>query len=117
MKAKFVVINNVDSKQINIIKEYLYPLVDVIYLKDVTIDERYKALECADVILSESFSSTEINKNELQKLSNLKLIQLIFSGADNVPFFNLPEHVVVASNIGAFAKPYSVNLRLDFITH
>ena len=33
------------------------------------------------------------------------LIQLIYAGADNIPFAHLPDDIILASNAGAFAKP------------
>jgi phosphoglycerate dehydrogenase-like enzyme len=78
---------------------------DMVYLPDLKAHERESALEKADVILSRSFAETEIELQEIVQLKETRLIQLIFAGADNVPFAAIPEKITVASNVGAFANP------------
>jgi glycerate dehydrogenase len=62
-------------------------------------------LRKADVILSKSFAETEIAVKEITALKRTRFIQLIFAGADKIPFASIPENITVASNAGAFAEP------------
>ena len=67
--------------------------------------DRIKLLEAADVLIALSFSEKEIDRREISHLHNLGFIQLVYAGADNMPFDIIPKHIVLASNVGAFADP------------
>jgi glycerate dehydrogenase len=105
MVAKVVVTYEPEDDERRAIKDGLEGLVKTIYLKDADENNRNQLLREADVILSISFSSKEIVREEIPQISNVKLIQLVFAGADNVPFKLLPERVTIACNSGAFAEP------------
>ena len=62
-------------------------------------------LEEADVIVALSFDSKEIDPREIAHLKKLVFIQLVFAGADSIPFGLIPENITLASNVGAFAEP------------
>jgi len=74
-------------------------------MEGVSERKRSNILEKADVVVSLSFSPTEIAHQEIALLKKTGLVQLIFSGADNVPFPLIPEGMIVASNPEAFAEP------------
>ena len=93
----------VDEK--NIYGEILGGLAEVDYLKDVPESERIELFKSADVLIALSFSQKEIKPAEIACLEQVSFIQLIYAGADNVPFDRIPADWMVASNIGAFAKP------------
>jgi len=38
-------------------------------------------------------------------LQNVRFIQLVYAGADNIPFELIPPEIILASNAGAFARP------------
>ena len=87
------------------IQDGLVGLAHIAYLKETERKNRFRSLQQADVVLSKSFSSEEVLREEIPALANVRLIQLVFAGADNVPFGLLPENVTVAGNTGAFAEP------------
>ena len=87
------------------IHSVLGDISDIFYLPGLKSQERATVLEAADVIMSRSFAETEITSQEVVHLKSTRLIQLIFAGADKVPFAAIPENITVASNAGAFAAP------------
>ncbi len=87
------------------IQHGLSGFANITYLWETDGEVRSRALREADVVLTKSFSFEEVPREEISKLDNVKLIQLIYAGADNVPFRLLSEHVAVASNAGAYAEP------------
>ena len=78
---------------------------NILYLSDLKATGRERALRKTDVILSKSFAQTEIRSREIIQLKHARLIQLIFAGADGIPFEDIPENITVVSNVGAFAEP------------
>jgi phosphoglycerate dehydrogenase-like enzyme len=87
------------------IHSVLDDISDILYLPDLTSHEREAAIDKTHVIMSRSFAETEIGLLEIARLKRTRLIQLIFAGADKVPFAAIPESITVASNVGAFATP------------
>lgn len=67
--------------------------------------ERENILRACDAVVSESCAPSELSPFEASLLKPGVLLQLLFAGADNVPFSMLPENIVIASNAGAFAEP------------
>ena len=67
--------------------------------------EKIKLLGEADVMVALSFSEKEFDRREISHMQNLRFIQLVYAGADNIPFGLIPEGIILASNVGAFAKP------------
>ena len=88
-----------------IYREILESIANVHYLAGATEIERTKLLKSADVIVALSFSQKEIDPAEIYRLENVRFIQLIYAGADNIPFSLIPEDIILASNAGAFAEP------------
>lgn len=80
-------------------------LADINFLPGNNVHERIKLLNAADVIVSLSFSKKEIDPREIFHLPNLRFIQLVYAGADNIPFNLIPEDIILASNVGGFAEP------------
>ncbi|MBW2513303.1 MAG: hydroxyacid dehydrogenase [Deltaproteobacteria bacterium] len=77
---------------------------NILYVSDMKAPGRERALRKADVVLSKNFAQTEIGTREIMQLKHARLIQLIFAGADSIPFEAIPENIAVASNVGAFAE-------------
>lgn len=67
--------------------------------------ERERVLGESDAVVTESCAPSELSPFEASLLKPGVLLQLLFAGADNVPFSMLPENIVIASNAGAFAEP------------
>jgi glycerate dehydrogenase len=100
-----VVTYAMSEEERTICHEYLHGLTRFIFLQDVQPHQRRDNLEKADMVVSQSFSPLEIAPEEIPLLKKTRFIQLVFSGADDVPFHLIPEHVTVASNPGAFSEP------------
>jgi phosphoglycerate dehydrogenase-like enzyme len=86
-------------------EEVLGTLAPITYLNDIAPENKGPVLKAADIIVSKSFSESEIQRDEMKQAASLRFVQLIFAGADNVPFDLIPESVPVACNQGAFAGP------------
>ena len=67
--------------------------------------ERIGLLEDADIIVGLSFGAKEIDPREIAHLKKLAFVQLVFAGADSIPFNLIPDDVIMASSVGAFAGP------------
>jgi glycerate dehydrogenase len=94
-----------NARERRVIHTVLNDIADIRSIPELKAPEREQALRKADVILSKSFAETEIHLQEILSLERTRLIQLIFAGADKVPFAAIPENISVASNAGAFAEP------------
>jgi phosphoglycerate dehydrogenase-like enzyme len=87
------------------IQDALGGLARITYLPDAAGPDRAQALQAAEVVLSKSFAPEEVPREAVSALANARLLQLVFAGADNIPFALLPEQTTVAGNTGAFAEP------------
>jgi len=105
MKPTLVVTYNPREEEQIIYRDIIGGLAPISYLADKSEAERIKIFEQADGVIAESFSPKEINRKEISCLKNTRFIQLIFAGADNIPFELISENTIVASNVGAFAEP------------
>jgi glycerate dehydrogenase len=105
MSDKVLVTYDPGEEEKEIYREILEGIANVYYLSAATDIERTKLLNGADVIVSLSFSQKEIVPTEISRLENARFIQLIYAGADNIPFSLIPENILLASNVGAFAEP------------
>jgi len=88
-----------------IFHEILGELAHIDFLPEKKDHDRIKLLKGADVIVALSFSKKEIDPREISHLQNLRFIQLVYAGADNISFNLIPEDITLASNVGAFAEP------------
>ena len=103
---KNIVVTYSPREEIRVIfDDVLGDLADIHFLKDQNDQDRISLLERADVLVGLSFSQKEIERREISLLKNLRFIQLIFAGADNIPFDIIPRGIILASNVGAFAEP------------
>ncbi len=105
MTWKLLVTHAPEEDERRTIQDGLAGLAHIDYLEESDPRDRSRMLQEADGVLSKGFSPDEIPRSEIPELAHATFIQLIFAGADNVPFGLLPEHVIVASNPGAFAQP------------
>ncbi len=87
------------------IEEMLADRADVVFLKDLPAAQQAQALAGAEVIVARSFAPAELAREAVGDMPRLRFVQLVYAGADNVPFDRFPERVVFAGNTGAFAEP------------
>ena len=85
-----------------VIDEALGDVAEVVYLQDLPEDERAEAVRGARVVIS-IYPDKEIG--DLSLLEGVELLQIVWAGVDHVPFEDVPEGVIVASNAGAYAEP------------
>lgn len=77
---------------------------DLVFLADLSDQERLAALGQAEVMLSWLWG-TELRPEERSALDRVRFVQLISAGADGLPFGEVPSHIELASNVGAYADP------------
>ena len=105
MRKKIIVTYEPDPDEREIYREILGTSAQVHYLKDESKFDRIKLLNAADLIIALGFSPTEIDPAEISLLQHVRFIQLIYAGADRIPFALIPSGIILASNAGAFARP------------
>ena len=74
------------------------------FLNEIPPEQREPVLERAHILLSWNFPR-EIHPQDYPHLQQVRFIQLLSAGADHMPFADLPPHILVASNPGAYATP------------
>ena len=105
MKKNILVTYAPSEEEKNIYREVLEDIANVHFLADKTGNERIELLNGAEVVIALSFSQKEIDPTEISRLENMRFVQLIYAGADNIPFARISEDIALASNAGAFAEP------------
>ena len=105
MKPNLLVTYSPRVETKKIFRDVLGEVIHIDFLPEKDGLDRIKLLECADVVVALSFAEKEINRREISHLRNLRFIQLVFAGADNIPFDLIPAETILASNVGAFADP------------
>jgi phosphoglycerate dehydrogenase-like enzyme len=103
MQKHLVVTYSPTEEERKIYQRGLGDLARITYIKDLPANPRRQTFGEADVVISLSFSRAEIQPEDVSRLTKATFIQLVFSGADNVPFDLIPEKVTVASNPGVYA--------------
>lgn len=74
------------------------------FLADMPSGLREQTLIEATVLLSWNLPK-ELGPGEFGLLQNVRLLQLLSAGADQVPYAELPHNIMIASNAGAYAGP------------
>ena len=105
MKSNIVVTYLPKDETKSIYQATLGELAHLHFLPEQTEQDRIKLFEAADVMVALSFAKKEIDPREISHLHNLGLLQLVFAGADTIPFGLIPDGITIASNVGAFAAP------------
>ena len=93
------------AEEVDIFQEALTGMAQVCFLRQESGSSRSRLLANADIIVALSFSPNEILPAEIPLLQNTRFIQLIYAGADKIPFAQIPAGITMASNAGAFAEP------------
>lgn len=103
-KQHIVVTYSASPEQKALLLELLGSEATLTYFKELPSAQREQALQEADVLLSWNFPR-EIQPQDYPHLHQVSFIQLLSAGADHMPFADLPPHILVASNPGAYAAP------------
>ncbi len=99
-----VITYKINEERRALLKELLGKEVKLSFLGDMPPGLRQQTLIGADILLSWNLPR-ELGPSEPGLLQNVKLIQLLSAGADAVPYAVLPDSVVIAGNVGAYAEP------------
>jgi phosphoglycerate dehydrogenase-like enzyme len=105
MKKNILVSYLPDEDIKNIYHEVLGDFGPIDFLPASKGSERLEMLDGSDLMVALSFSKKEIDHREIPRLQNLRFIQLVYAGADNIPFNLIPGDIIMASNVGAYAEP------------
>ncbi len=105
MNKNILVTYEPGEEEKKIYREIFKNLAQVHFLKNESESKRIKLLKEAEIIIALSFSQKEIEPAEISLLQNVRIIQLIYAGADDIPFALIPADIILASNVGAFARP------------
>ena len=103
-EQNIVVTYNASPEEKALFLEVLGSFATLTYLNEIPPAQRAQSLEHAKILLSWNFPQ-EILPHEYPRLQHVTLIQLVTAGADHMPFAELPSHIIVASNPGAYATP------------
>jgi len=85
-----------------VVEETLGDVCRLVFLPDLTAEERGKALSNADALIANNLR-VELRSDEFRQLQGVKVIQLLTAGVDHAPFSSLPAEIPVAYVPGAFA--------------
>jgi glycerate dehydrogenase len=94
----------VDRELVRINTGVLKGLAEVAFLDGRPDNEFRDILRQADVLIGWHLSQ-ELPAGILADSPRLRLVQLLSAGADSVDFAAIPERLVLASNVGAYAEP------------
>jgi phosphoglycerate dehydrogenase-like enzyme len=108
-KQNIVVTYNASTGEKALFLEVLGSETSLTFLNEIAPTQRAQALEEANVLLSWNFLQ-EILAEEYPQLPHNTFVQLVTAGADHVPFADLPAHIIVASNPGAYATPMAEHI-------
>jgi len=90
--------------------EILESSVKLIYWTDLDESARKSALAESPILLGWNPPQELGGEQRLADMPNLKLMQLLTSGADHISYGTLRESITVASNPGAFAEPMAEHI-------
>ena len=103
-KQHIVVTFDAPPQQKALLLELLGSEASLTFFNELPSAQRERALQEANVLLSWNFPR-EIQPADYPHLQQVSFIQLLSAGADHMPFADLPPHLLVASNPGAYAAP------------
>ncbi len=101
---KLVVTYEADPPTRALIEQRIGRAARVVYLTDLGDNARREALTGAVVVLARN-TGLELKPGEAALLANARHIQFITAGVDYIPLAELPPHVPIASNGGAYSEP------------
>ena len=103
-KQNIIVTYQTSPEQKALFQQMLGSEASLTFLGEIPPAQRKQALERANILLSWNFPR-EIGREDYAHLQQVRFIQLLSAGADHMPFADLPTHLLVASNPGAYAAP------------
>ena len=103
-RQNIVVTFNTSPEDKTLLLEMLGSEASLTFLNEIPPAQRGQVLERANILLSWNFPR-EIGPQDYPHLPQVRFIQLLSAGADHMPFADLPPHILVASNPGAYATP------------
>jgi phosphoglycerate dehydrogenase-like enzyme len=89
----------------DVMSEALGASASVAFLAELAGQERTDALRAADAVLCWNLRRELQAEDERAAIRTVPFVQLLSAGADQVPFEDVAETTVVASNVGAYAEP------------
>lgn len=104
MDQNVVVTYNATHEEKALFFEILGSSVTLTFLNEIPATQHRRSFEQATALLAWNFPQ-EVPSQEYISLQQGTFIQLVTAGADHMPFANLPPHVIIASNVGAYAAP------------
>ncbi len=87
-----------------VLDEVFSGVAEVVFLGSLPDEERQECLKRADALIS-SNTATQLNAGEVALLGNTKFVQFLSAGVDFIPLADLPDHITIACNGGAYAEP------------
>lgn len=103
-KPIVVVTFSADAEVRQKLESILGPVAEIVYLKDADPRTRARLWDKAKAVLAWA-PHQELTRQEEEQLEKVSFMQLLSAGVDHVDFRRLPENLVVASNVGAYARP------------
>jgi phosphoglycerate dehydrogenase-like enzyme len=103
-KRQVVILFKPTEEQKAVIVEALGNTAELVFSGEMDSAGRQAAFAEASVLFSWNFPR-EITPDDYGLLGHVSFIQLVSAGANHVPLSDLPAHLVVASNAGAYAAP------------
>jgi phosphoglycerate dehydrogenase-like enzyme len=104
MDQSIVVTYNVTAEERALFLEILGGSAPLIFLNEIPSAQRKQSLKRATILLAWNFPQ-EVSPLEYACLPHGAFVQLVTAGADHMPFADLPPHITIAGNVGAYAPP------------
>lgn len=92
-----------DSEERETLIKILGSIARVVFLTDLSSQDRAKELAQADILFSGG-PARELQHEDYKGNARVKMMQILSAGADYVPFSKLPSNLMIASNPGAYAE-------------
>lgn len=92
-----------DSEERETLIKILGSIARVVFLTDLSSQDRAKELAQADILFSGG-PARELQHEDYKGNARVKMMQILSAGADYVPFSKLPSNLIIASNPGAYAE-------------
>jgi phosphoglycerate dehydrogenase-like enzyme len=110
-----VVTYHASPKEKTLVREVLGREAALGFLDELAPAQQQGALQAATVLFVLNFSR-EVPAPQRGSLEQVQFIQLLSAGADHMPFADLPPHIVIASNAGAYALPMAEHVMAMILT-
>lgn len=101
---QIVVTHSTSPEEKTAVRQILQGAGTVSFLDELAPDKRQAAIQTASVLFALHLTR-EVPAYQDYSLARIQFIQLLSAGADQMPFADLPAHIVIAGNAGAYALP------------